>query len=60
LAVSVTLSGDYANTKKGAPTQAGWASTWMIGNASFLADDSRANISTNLGEVHKVRNFYTT
>ena len=39
--------------------EAGWGGFGMTENAlSILADDTRANISSRLGDNHKVRNFY--
>ena len=59
-----TPSGDIARNKgkggkEGSPKQVGWGSFAMTANGlSILADDNRANISAQLGDNHKVRNFY--
>lgn len=59
----VTPEGDFAglrmNSDGKTPTKTGWGSLNEIGKAIVIFDNpSRANISTNLGEMHKVRNFY--
>lgn len=54
-----TPSGDIARTKTGEARQSGWGGFEASANAlRILANDSRANISAQLGENHKVRNFY--
>ena len=43
----------------GAPAKLQWGNLGAIGNSiSSLRDDSLANISANMGDAHKVRNFY--
>jgi hypothetical protein len=46
-------------TDAGKPQRVSWGSLKEIGKAlSILEDGSRENISNNLGDAHKVRNFY--
>ena len=48
-----------ATTKKGEPGKVAWNSFGELGKGvSILEDQSLSNISRNLGEAHKVRNFY--
>jgi hypothetical protein len=59
----VTPEGDFAglrmNSDGKTPTKTGWGSLNEIGKAIvILGDPSKANISNNLGDMHKVRNFY--
>jgi hypothetical protein len=59
----VTPEGDFAGLRMNAdgktPTKTGWGSLNEIGKAIVILDDpSKANISKNLGDMHKVRNFY--
>jgi hypothetical protein len=59
----VTPEGDFAglrmNSDGKTPTKTGWGSLNEIGKAIVILDDpSKANISNNLGDMHKVRNFY--
>lgn len=59
----VTPEGDFAGLRMNAdgktPTKTGWGSLNEIGKAIVILDDpSKANISNNLGTMHKVRNFY--
>jgi hypothetical protein len=59
----VTPEGDFAglrmNSDGETPTKTGWGSLNEIGKAIvILGNPSKANISTNLGDMHKVRNFY--
>ena len=59
----VTPEGDFAglrmNSDGKTPTKTGWGSLNEIGKAIvILGDPSKANISKNLGDMHKVRNFY--
>ena len=59
----VTPEGNFAGLRMNAdgktPTKTGWGSLNEIGKAIVIFEDpSRANISTNLGDMHKVRNFY--
>lgn len=50
---------DVRLTDKGVPFKTGWGSLNEIGKAILILDDpSVPNISTNLGQQHKVRNFY--
>lgn len=50
---------DVRLTDKGVPYKTGWGSLNEIGKAILILDDpSVANISNNLGQQHKVRNFY--
>ncbi len=43
----------------GTPSKANWGNLKNIGKAlSILSDGSRENISNQVGEAHKVRNFY--
>lgn len=54
-----TPSGAVGLTKAGEPRSVAWGGFDQIGNALSIAhDDSRENISTQLGGNHKVRNFY--
>jgi len=51
--------GDFVRTDKGNPRKVAWGSLNEIAKAvSILDNGSRENISDNLGEAHKVRNFY--
>lgn len=59
----VTPEGDFSGLRMNAdgktPTKTGWGSLNEIGKAIvILGDPSKANISNNLGDMHKVRNFY--
>jgi hypothetical protein len=59
----VTPEGDFAglrmNSDGKTPTKTGWGSLNEIGKAIVILDDpSKTNISNNLGDMHKVRNFY--
>lgn len=59
----VTPEGDFSGLRMNAdgktPTKTGWGSLNEIGKAIVILDDpSKANISKNLGTMHKVRNFY--
>lgn len=46
-------------TAKGLPARVAWKAYGSIAKAVSIArDGSRYNISTNLGQAHKVRNFY--
>jgi hypothetical protein len=59
----VTPEGDFAGLRMNAdgktPTKTGWGSLNEIGKAIVILNDpSKANISNNLGDMHKVRNFY--
>jgi hypothetical protein len=59
----VTPEGDFAGLRMNAdgktPTKTGWGSLNEIGKAIVILEDpSKANISNNLGAMHKVRNFY--
>jgi len=57
-----TKSGEVGMAGKGdkrKAREAGWGGFGMTENAlSILANDSRENISSRLGDNHKVRNFY--
>ena len=59
----VSPEGDYVGLRKnqdGSPTQTGWGSLNEIGKAIVILEDPRLEtISTNLGQQHKVRNFYS-
>jgi len=51
--------GDVRLTEKGEEYKTGWGSLSEIGKAiSVLEDSSIQNISSQLGDQHKVRNFY--
>lgn len=51
--------GDVMKTDKGKPQKIGWGSFPEIGKAlKMLREDTTSNISSSLGERHKVRNFY--
>ena len=59
----VTPEGDFAGLRMNAdgktPTKTGWGSLNEIGKAIVILEDpTKANISNNLGTMHKVRNFY--
>lgn len=58
----ISPEGDFVGvrtTQKGAPMKTGWGSLNEIGKAVAIFDNPGvANISTNLGTQHKVRNFY--
>jgi hypothetical protein len=59
----VTPEGDFAGVRMNAdgktPSKTGWGSLNEIGKAIVILEDpSKANISNNLGTMHKVRNFY--
>lgn len=50
---------DLARNQDGAPSKVAWGSNAMTAKAiSILEDGSRQNISDQLGDMHKVRNFY--
>jgi hypothetical protein len=52
-------TGDFLTNNDGTPSALQWGNLGAIGNAvSSLRDDSLANISSNMGDAHKVRNFY--
>lgn len=51
--------GDVLAKQNGEPEKIQWGGLGEIGNAiSSLRDDSLSNISRNMGNAHKVRNFY--
>jgi len=58
----VTPEGDFSGIRlnqDGTPTKTGWGSLNEIGKAIVILDNpSLENISSNLGQQHKVRNFY--
>ena len=58
----VSPEGDFVGLRlnqDGTPTKTGWGSLNEIGKAIVILDDPRIEtISTNLGNKHKVRNFY--
>jgi hypothetical protein len=58
----VTPEGDFAGLRlnqDGTPTKTGWGSLNEIGKAIVILDDPKVEtISLNLGDAHKVRNFY--
>ena len=58
----VSPEGDFVGMRtnaNGSPTKTGWGSLNEIGKAIVILEDpSLANISSNLGQQHKVRNFY--
>lgn len=58
----VSPEGDFVGTRlnaNGTPTKTGWGSLNEIGKAIVILENpSLPNISTNLGQQHKVRNFY--
>lgn len=59
----VTPEGDFAGVRMNAdgktPSKTGWGSLNEIGKAIVILEDpTKANISNNLGAMHKVRNFY--
>jgi len=58
----VSPEGDFVGIRtnaNGAPTKTGWGSLNEIGKAIVILDNpSVENISANLGQQHKVRNFY--
>lgn len=58
----VTPEGTFAGTRlnaNGSPTKTGWGSLNEIGKAVVILDDPQlSTISLNLGDAHKVRNFY--
>lgn len=59
----VSPEGDFVGTRMNAdgvtPTKTGWGSLNEIGKALVILDNpSLENISSNLGQQHKVRNFY--
>lgn len=59
----VTPEGDFAGIRMNAdgktPSKTGWGSLNEIGKAIVILEDpTKANISNNLGAMHKVRNFY--
>jgi hypothetical protein len=58
----VSPEGDFVGLRlnqDGKPTKTGWGSLNEIGKAIVILEDPRIEtISTNLGEMHKVRNFY--
>jgi hypothetical protein len=50
---------DWMRTNKGAKASAGWGGFGEIAKAlSVIQDPTRENISTQMGNQHKVRNFY--
>lgn len=60
----VSPEGDFVGIRMNqdgkTPTQTGWGSLNEIGKAIAILDDPRVNtISLNLGDAHKVRNFYS-
>lgn len=59
----VSPEGDFVGVRvnqDGKPTQTGWGSLNEIGKAIVILEDPRIEtISTNLGQQHKVRNFYS-
>lgn len=58
----VSPEGDFVGVRmnaNGTPTKTGWGSLNEIGKAIVILDDPRIEtISANLGQQHKVRNFY--
>lgn len=58
----VTPEGDFAGLRlnqDGTPTKTGWGSLNEIGKAIVILEDPKVEtISLNLGDAHKVRNFY--
>ena len=58
----VSPEGDFVGTRlnaNGTPTKTGWGSLNEIGKAIVILENPTIpNISTNLGQQHKVRNFY--
>lgn len=59
----VSPEGDFVGTRMNqdgkTPTKTGWGSLNEIGKAIVILDDPRIEtISSNLGQQHKVRNFY--
>lgn len=58
----VTPEGNFSGIRlnqDGTPTKTGWGSLNEIGKAIVILDNpSLENISSNLGQQHKVRNFY--
>ena len=58
----VSPEGDFMGVRlnaNGTPTKTGWGSLNEIGKAIVILEDpSLPTISTNLGQQHKVRNFY--
>jgi len=60
----VSPEGDFIGVRMNqdgkTPTQTGWGSLNEIGKAIVILEDPRIEtISTNLGQQHKVRNFYS-
>jgi len=60
----VSPEGDFVGIRMNqdgkSPTQTGWGSLNEIGKAIVILEDPRIEtISTNLGQQHKVRNFYS-
>lgn len=54
-----SIRGVARNPVSNSPTQSHWNSTDGIAKAvSILEDGSKENIHTNLGDMHKIRNFY--
>jgi hypothetical protein len=50
---------DLARNQNGEPTKVAWGSNAMTAKAiSILENGSRENIDTQLGNFHKIRNFY--
>jgi hypothetical protein len=58
----VSPEGDFVGVRtnaNGSPTKTGWGSLNEIGKAIVILEDpTLPTISTNLGQQHKVRNFY--
>jgi len=58
----VSPEGDFVGVRlnaNGSPTKTGWGSLNEISKSIVILEDpSKANISNNLGAMHKVRNFY--
>lgn len=58
----VSPEGDFVGTRtnaNGSPTKTGWGSLNEIGKAIVILENpTLENISSNLGQQHKVRNFY--